>query len=98
MSKSGLDIDVQGGKQIAQKLPHAVLVFIAPPSMEVLEARLRGRKSDSEEAIQRRLSEAQQEIQAAKFYTHHVVNDVFDDAVAALVGIIEKARAEQDVS
>src|SRR5713101_9988569 len=58
-----LEIDVQGAEQVKQKLPSAVAIFILPPAKEELERRLRARGQDSEEAIQRRLDRAQQEIQ-----------------------------------
>ena len=82
------DIDVQGGRQIADRLSDARLLFILPPNMTVLEQRLRGRKSDSEEQIQRRLGVARQEIQDAAFYTHWLVNDDLERAIEELRSLL----------
>jgi guanylate kinase len=86
------DIDVQGGKQIQQRLPNAVLVFVVPPSMEILASRLRKRHSDSEEEIARRLAVAAEEIKQATFYTHWIVNDDLDRAVLDLESIVRAER------
>lgn len=86
------DIDVQGGAQIAQALPQAVLVFIVPPSMAVLADRLRKRVSDSEEEIQRRLDAAAEEMRAAHFYTHWIINDDLERAVGDLSAIVKAER------
>ncbi|RYF11644.1 MAG: guanylate kinase [Deltaproteobacteria bacterium] len=86
------DIDVQGGRQILQKLPEAVLVFVVPPSMGELERRLRGRKSDTSEQIALRLQAAATEIQAATFYTHWIVNDSLPQAVRELETIVCSER------
>lgn len=86
------DIDVQGGRQIAERLPDAVLVFVLPPSMEVLERRLRGRESDSEEQITRRLAVAKQEMTEGRFYTYWIVNDDLQRAVADLRAVIVAER------
>lgn len=86
------DIDVQGGRQIADRIADAVLVYVLPPSMEVLTQRLRARGSDSEEVIERRLAAARDEIRSATFYTHWIVNDDLDEAVAALRSILIAER------
>ena len=86
------DIDVQGGRQIAAKMPDAVLVFVLPPDLATLEARLRGRKSDSDEEIARRLAAARAEIEQASFYTHWIVNDHLDRALAELRSVLEAER------
>lgn len=87
------DIDVQGGKQIAARLSGALLVFIVPPNMTVLEKRLRGRSSDSEEQIRARLQAAQQEINAARdLYPIWIVNDVLDRAVDELRSLLVAER------
>lgn len=84
-----LEIDVQGAFQVRAKLPQARLVFIAPPSMEVLEERLRGRGTDSEEAIEQRLRNAAGEMEASKDYDAVIVNDDLDRATDELVRVIE---------
>lgn len=83
-----LEIDVQGAFQVRKKLPQAKLVFIAPPSMEVLEERLRGRATDSEETIQRRMANAAGEMEAAKDYDIVIVNDDLEKATEELLKVI----------
>lgn len=87
-----VDIDVQGGRQIADAIPDAVLVFILPPSRQILEDRLRGRASDSEEQVARRLDAARSEIEAASFYTYWIVNDDLDVAVDSLRAVLIAER------
>jgi guanylate kinase len=91
-----LDIDVQGGMQVMQKLPSAVSIFILPPSPEVLEKRLRNRSAaehvTNEEVIERRLQEAREELKRLDAYKYALVNDVLDDAVAELRAIVLWAR------
>jgi guanylate kinase len=89
------DIDVQGGQAIKQKYPEAILVFILPPSMEELERRLRGRKTDSDETIQRRLLGARSEIERGLgTYDYIIVNDDFERAYRQLESVViaEKSR------
>ena len=86
------DIDYQGGFQIRDALPDAVLVFIVPPNLEVLESRLRGRKTDSEEEILRRLAKAKEEISQAKGYDYWICNDDLDDAAGLLTSILRAER------
>lgn len=86
------DIDVQGGRQLRDKLDDVVLVFVLPPDMAALEQRLRGRRSDSEAQIQARLQAATEEIEAAGFYTYWFVNDDLDEAVETLRTIIVAER------
>ena len=88
-----LDIDVQGGKQIKKMFPEAVLIFIVPPSLSVLESRLRGRRQDPEETIQRRLEAAQKEIQSSGNYDYVIVNEEITQAVDQLRGIILSERS-----
>lgn len=93
-----LDIDVQGAAQIRKQLatvdPDSPLkkgfidIFIAPPSMEELERRLRSRGTDSEEVIQRRLANATAEMEQAGLYVHQVVNDDLKRACAELQALI----------
>lgn len=85
-----LDIDVQGGRQIMDSGLDPVSVFIMPPSLEVLEQRLRGRGTDAEDVILKRLENAKTEVAQKSFYTHVVVNDVLADAVAELIAIVEQ--------
>ena len=91
-----LDIDVQGAMQVMRKLPEAVSIFILPPSPEVLERRLRNRSEaehvTSETVIQRRLSQAREEISCVWDYRYALVNDVLDEAVSELRAIVLTER------
>lgn len=84
-----LDIEVMGARQVRKKMPGAVLIFIAPPSLIELERRLRGRGTDTEEAVQGRLARARQEYQEADFYDYLIVNDDVEKAAKQLNAIIE---------
>ena len=91
-----LEIDVQGAFQVRDKMPSAHLVFIEPPSLEVLEERLRGRGTETDEVIEKRMQAAAVELSHKMEYDMRLVNDNLDEAVAALVGYVneqaEKAR------
>ncbi|MEE8409543.1 MAG: guanylate kinase [Myxococcota bacterium] len=86
------DIDVQGGRQIADRVDDTVLVFVLPPDLVTLEDRLRGRGSDAEDVIARRLEAARQEIEQASFYTHWIVNDDLDAALDELRSVLVAER------
>lgn len=83
-----LDIEVQGARQIHEKMPDAVKIFIIPPSLEELEKRLKGRGTDTERAIEARLIRARQEYQEADFYDYLIINDDADKAAKELSAII----------
>ena len=83
-----LEIDLQGARQVREALPDATQVFIAPPSIEALEQRLRGRASDSPEQIARRLEVAPTELAAQEEFSRVVVNE---DLHAALEELVELA-------
>jgi guanylate kinase len=85
-----LVIDVQGGFQVRQKVPDVPLVFVQPPSLEVLEARLRARGTDNEATIERRLTNARREIEMAAGYNVHVINDELEPAVERLAAILKQ--------
>lgn len=84
-----LDIDVQGARQIRGKVPEAVHVFVLPPSGEVLVQRLRGRGSEDDARVQRRLRNALDEIRTAGEFDHVVVNDDLEQAVADVNAVLE---------
>ncbi len=86
-----LEIDVKGALTVIEKHPQAITVFIGPDSVEELERRLRGRETEEESAIQRRLGQAREELAAAGRYEHHVINDDLDRAVGEVCEILEKA-------
>ena len=90
-----LDIEVQGAFQVRSSMPSAVLVFLAPPSIEELERRLRGRGTDPEEKIRVRLDTARDEFKGARDYDYIVINDDAKEAARELDAIItaENCRA-----
>lgn len=83
-----LEIDVQGALQVKEKMPEAVLIFVAPPSMEVLEKRLRGRRTEKESSLSVRLSNARKELELQKKYDYVIVNDDLDSSCEELRKII----------
>jgi guanylate kinase len=83
-----LEIEVQGGSQIKTKCPDCVSIFILPPSMKVLEQRLRGRGTEADEVIQKRMMRAQKEIEEAVHYDYCVINDTVEKAVDEINQII----------
>ena len=87
-----LDIEVQGARQVFEKVPDAVSVFVMPPSMQVLEQRLSARGTETEQTIAARLTRARQEIQEADFYQYMIVNDIIDNAAAELNAVITAAH------
>ena len=88
-----LVIDVQGARKVRRRGIETTAVFVMPPSMEVLERRLRGRSKDSEQAIQRRLAVARQEVASFGEYDFVVVNDELTAAVDRLRAIVVAERA-----
>jgi guanylate kinase len=88
------DIDYQGARQIKSHRPDAVTVFVLPPSMSELHRRLRGRASESEDALARRFSAAGREIEHYALFDYLVVNDVADEAFDQLrsITLAERAR------
>jgi guanylate kinase len=86
-----LEIDVQGARQVHEKVPGAVLILLAPPSMEELGRRLRGRGTESEEKIARRLDEAERELATASWFDHLIVNEDLERTVSEVAVIIEEA-------
>ena len=83
-----LEIDVQGARQVIETLPDAKRIFIEPPSLEALEKRLKGRAADSPEQIERRLSAARAELEAAREFDHRVVNDDLERALGELTELV----------
>lgn len=91
------DIDYQGARQVKSQKPNAKAVFILPPSMDVLLARLRGRASEDEATVQRRFAVAREEIRQHGMFDYIVVNDDLDRATDQLVSIFlaEECRVER---
>ncbi|MBQ3970347.1 MAG: guanylate kinase [Clostridia bacterium] len=90
-----LEIDIQGGLQILKKLPGAMGIFILPPSYKTLEKRLRGRQSETDEVIQKRLEAAREEIKQSYLYDYFVVNGPLEETVRSVEKIISDNRKEQ---
>ena len=88
-----LEIEVQGAMQVHKKRPDAVMVFIAPPSFEELAARLRGRGTEDEEKVMKRLETAKEELKHQDEFDYVVINDEIDRAVEELKGILAARRA-----
>jgi guanylate kinase len=88
-----LEIDVQGGAQIKERMPDSVRVFILPPTMETLKARLAGRQTESATLQQQRLAKADGEIGFATssgVYQYFITNDILEDSVGQVLKIIEQ--------
>ena len=88
-----LVIDVQGARQVRQRCKGTVGIFVMPPSFEILERRLRGRSKDTEEAMQRRLQTARDEVAAFAEYEYVIVNDELEACVDRLRSIVLAERA-----
>jgi guanylate kinase len=90
-----MEIDVQGGRQIAERMPDSVRVFLLPPSDEELRRRLAGRRTDTPEQQQKRLAAARQEIERARqwsCYRYFLVNETVERTVQDVIRIVEAER------
>lgn len=87
-----LELELAGARQAKVALPEAVMLFIAPPSLLELERRLRGRGTDSEEKIAKRLARAREEIRAVREFDYAIVNDVLADAVRDFQAVVRAER------
>jgi len=83
-----LEIDVQGAMQIKEKMPEAILIFVSPPSIEELASRLKGRNTETEEVIQKRLSIAESEFKKKKYFDFEIINDNLDITLEELTNIV----------
>jgi len=88
-----LDIDVQGARQIREAVPRALLLFILPPSVDVLFRRLVGRGTEKEEIIRRRLNTALQELKAAESFDFFVINEELDEAIREVRDLVRRGEA-----
>ncbi|HJS34106.1 MAG TPA: guanylate kinase [Pseudoxanthomonas sp.] len=91
-----LEIDWQGARQVREKVPDAVSVFILPPSRDALEQRMRARGQDSEDVIQRRLAAAREEMSHYAEFDYVIVNDVFETAVEQMHAIFTASRLRRE--
>ena len=87
-----LKIDVQGAAQVREKAPEALLVFLLPPSVDVLRQRLRERNTEDEASLRRREEDAVRELAQAEGYDHRVVNDDIDRAAREILSILAESR------
>ena len=83
-----LDIDIQGAKNIKEKIDDSLLIFILPPSKEILEKRLRRRATDNTGAIEKRISEAEKELANCRWYDYLIINDTLEKATKEFESII----------
>lgn len=88
-----LEIDIQGALQVKKHFPEGVFVFIVPPSLEILAQRLRGRGTDAEDVIARRLASAVDELKYASAYDYVLVNNVAEEEAEKLANILECERS-----
>ncbi len=84
-----LEIETNGAMQVKKQMPEAVLIFICPPSYETLENRLRGRHTEDEATIQKRLEEVKKELKAAENFDYKIVNDDLETAITTLENVIK---------
>lgn len=91
-----LEIDWQGARQVREKLPDAISIFILPPSKDALETRMRNRGQDSEEVIKQRLANAREEMSHYSEFDYVIVNEHFDAAVSELRAIFQAQRLKCD--
>lgn len=91
-----LEIEVQGAMQVKEKMPEAVYVFIAPPSMSALEERLINRGTESKDVINKRLEKARKEVKMAREYGYIVVNDTVENAADRIMAIIRAEHAKTE--
>lgn len=99
-----LEIELQGAEKVLSLCPRALMIYIVPPSLEELERRLRGRKTESEEAIKSRLERAKEELAAVEEkverglprWHYVIVNDTVKRASAELADIIQRTREEDE--
>jgi guanylate kinase len=92
-----MDIDVQGGRNIKDHFKDAILIYVLPPSLEILEKRLRDRGTDDEKTIRTRLNKAAKEIKNCVVYDYLLFNDVLDQAVEELKSILIAERCRKAV-
>lgn len=87
-----LEIEVQGAMQVKEKFPEAILIFILPPSMEELRARIIGRGTETMEVIDKRMQRAAEEVELAQQYDYFILNDTVEDAVIRFESIVQAEK------
>ena len=91
-----LEIDWQGAEQVRRLMPHAVSIFILPPSLEALETRLHGRGQDSAEVIARRLQAAKEDMSHVAEFDYVIINDKLDEALRQLEAVVIAVGLHRD--
>ena len=91
-----LEIDVQGGNNVLRMYPDTIRIFIEPPTWDVLENRLRGRGTESEQSLTIRLQTAKRELALASTYDVRIVNDELEVAVEELASVLERYEEEEE--
>jgi guanylate kinase len=91
-----LEIDWQGAEQVRRLMPHAISIFILPPSLSALETRLQGRGQDSAEVIARRMQAAQEDISHVAEFDYVIINDKLDDALRQLNAVVIAVGLHRD--
>lgn len=89
-----LEIDIQGAMQVKARYPKGVFIYVVPPSLKTLSARLHGRGTDSEDTIQKRLAQITEELSMAHKYDYIIVNDVLEEAVKKTCAIMEAEKCK----
>ena len=87
-----LEIETQGAKKIMEKFPDCITIFVTPPNLDELEKRLRGRQTEDEEAIQKRLNQVKEELKLAPHYKYTIENDMVENALNKLQKIYEDEK------
>jgi guanylate kinase len=91
-----LEIEVQGARQVRDAVPEAIAVFIAPPSLAALRARLAGRGTDDPAGVEERLRTAKEELAAQPEFAHVVINDQLEQATAELAAIVGRETGPEE--
>ena len=92
-----LEIDGQGARQVRKVFPDVVSIFVLPPSLEILESRLKNRNQDSKEVIAKRMAAAKEEISHVSEYDYVIINDNIDVALRDLVSVVQSERLRAPV-
>ncbi|OQY44107.1 MAG: guanylate kinase [Desulfobacteraceae bacterium 4572_87] len=90
-----MDVDVQGGRSVKKQFPESVLIFLLPPSLEILRKRLTDRGTDDPAAIKKRMEKASEEIKHCSWYDYIIINDDLEKAVFEAESIIVSARCKK---
>ena len=91
-----LDIEIQGARQVREKMPDTVMIFVTPPSMAELRRRLSGRGTETPENVEARIRRAQQELVEAESYDYLIINDDLDRATAEFMAILTAEQCRLD--